>query len=157
MLSLWGPLGDTPSIRNKIFLGPYKAPKGTNTKATSAKGHFCAYPTWSGACIYMCVLCMYIYIYIYIIYIYIYICTHIYTHLSLSLSLSISLSLYIYIYIYSVGTEPLRGSRCVQWRIVRNELGNRRTNLSVLFLCQLTPSHGYSKSNVVAHLNHMKD
>ena len=29
-------------------------------------------------------------------------------------------------------------------------------NLSVLFLCQLTPSYGYSKSNVVAHLNHMK-
>ena len=27
-----------------IFLGPCKNPKGTNTKVTSAKGHFCAYP-----------------------------------------------------------------------------------------------------------------
>ena len=39
------PLGDTPSIINSIiFLGPYEAPKGTNTKVTSAKGHLCAYP-----------------------------------------------------------------------------------------------------------------
>ena len=26
---------------------PVKPPKGTNTKVTSAKGHFCAYPTCS--------------------------------------------------------------------------------------------------------------
>ena len=26
-------------------MGPCKAPKGTNTKVTSAEGHFCAYPT----------------------------------------------------------------------------------------------------------------
>ena len=25
-------------------MGPWKAPEGTNTKVTSAKGHFCAYP-----------------------------------------------------------------------------------------------------------------
>ena len=42
------PWGDTPSIRNRLFLGPYKAPKGTNTKVTSAKGHFCADPTLRG-------------------------------------------------------------------------------------------------------------
>ena len=47
-LSLWGPLGDTPPIRNRIFLGPCTAPNGTNTKVTSAKGQFCAHPnTWS--------------------------------------------------------------------------------------------------------------
>ena len=44
-LSRWGPLGDTQTIRNKMFIGPCKAPEGTNTKVTSAKGHFCAYPT----------------------------------------------------------------------------------------------------------------
>ena len=26
-------------------MGPCEAPEGTNTKVTSAKGHFCAYPT----------------------------------------------------------------------------------------------------------------
>ena len=26
-------------------MGPGKAPEGTNTKVTSAKGHFCAYPS----------------------------------------------------------------------------------------------------------------
>ena len=42
-----GPLGDTPPIkRNVFFLGPCKASKGTNTKVTSAKGHFCAYPSY---------------------------------------------------------------------------------------------------------------
>ena len=44
-LSLWGPLGDTPPIRNKTLMGPCEAPKGTNTKVTSAKGPFGAYPT----------------------------------------------------------------------------------------------------------------
>ena len=44
-LSLWGRLVDTPPIRNQLFMGPCKAPKGTSTKATSAKLHFCAYPT----------------------------------------------------------------------------------------------------------------
>ena len=44
-MSLWGPLGDTSSVRNKLILGPYKATKGTNTKVTSAQGHFCAHPT----------------------------------------------------------------------------------------------------------------
>ena len=48
-LSPWGPLGDTPPVRNKLFLGSCKAPKGTNTKATSAKGHFCDYPTVAAA------------------------------------------------------------------------------------------------------------
>ena len=43
-LSLWGPLGDTPPIRNDLFMSPYQAPEGTNTKVTSAKGRFCAYP-----------------------------------------------------------------------------------------------------------------
>ena len=43
-LSLWGPLGHTPPFRNQLFMGPCKAPKGTDTKVTSAKGHFCAYP-----------------------------------------------------------------------------------------------------------------
>ena len=34
-----------PPLRTKIFLGPCKAPKGTNTKVASAKGHhFRAYP-----------------------------------------------------------------------------------------------------------------
>ena len=38
-LSLWGPLGYAPSIgNNKISMGPCEAPKGTNTKVTSAKG-----------------------------------------------------------------------------------------------------------------------
>ena len=46
--SLLGPLGDTPSIRNTMFVGPCKVPKGTNTKVTSAKGPFCAYPTIYG-------------------------------------------------------------------------------------------------------------
>ena len=46
-LCLWGSLGDTPSIRNKRFAGLCKAPKGTNTKVTSAKGHFCAYPIYA--------------------------------------------------------------------------------------------------------------
>ena len=31
-LSLWGPLGDTPPIRNKTFLGPCRDPKGTNSQ-----------------------------------------------------------------------------------------------------------------------------
>ena len=35
-LSLGGPLGDTPSIRSDIFLGPYKDPWGTNAKVASA-------------------------------------------------------------------------------------------------------------------------
>ena len=43
-LPLWGPLGDTPTLREQPILVPYKAPKGTNTEVTSAKGHFCAYP-----------------------------------------------------------------------------------------------------------------
>ena len=43
-LSRWGALGDTPQIRNEMFAGPYKDPKGTRTKVTSAKGPFCAYP-----------------------------------------------------------------------------------------------------------------
>ena len=34
----------TPPIRNDIFLGPDKAPKGTDTKVTSAKDLFCALP-----------------------------------------------------------------------------------------------------------------
>ena len=34
-----------PHGNNKIFLGPWKAPKGTNDKVTSAKGHLCAYPS----------------------------------------------------------------------------------------------------------------
>ena len=42
-LSLWGPLGDTPPIRNIPFLGPCKAPEGTTTQVTSAKCIFCAY------------------------------------------------------------------------------------------------------------------
>ena len=42
-VSPWGPLGDTPRVRNETFLGPYRAPEGTNTKVTSAKGYFCAY------------------------------------------------------------------------------------------------------------------
>ena len=46
-LSLRGPLGDTPPIRNKTLMGPCKAPEGTNTKVTLAKGHFCAYPMLS--------------------------------------------------------------------------------------------------------------
>ena len=44
-LSPWGPLGDTHPLRNKIFLRPCKARKGTNKKSTSAKGHSCAYPS----------------------------------------------------------------------------------------------------------------
>ena len=49
-LSPWGRLGDTPPIRNKIHSwAPRKTPKGTNTKVTSAKGHFCAYPSGTGA------------------------------------------------------------------------------------------------------------
>ena len=43
-LSLWGPLRDTPSNRQKLCMAPCKAPKGTNTKVASAKGHFWAYP-----------------------------------------------------------------------------------------------------------------
>ena len=43
-LSMRGPLGDTPPTRNQTVMGPWKAPEGTNTKVTSAKGHFCAYP-----------------------------------------------------------------------------------------------------------------
>ena len=43
-LSLRGPLGDTPPIRNTTLMGPCKDPKGPNTKVSSAKGHFCAYP-----------------------------------------------------------------------------------------------------------------
>ena len=43
-MSLLAPLGDTPLSRNDIRMGPFKAPKGTNTNVTSAKGHFCAYP-----------------------------------------------------------------------------------------------------------------
>ena len=43
-LSLWGPLGDTPPLRNRLFLGPYTAPNWTNTKVTSAKAHFYAHP-----------------------------------------------------------------------------------------------------------------
>ena len=39
-----GTPGGHPPMRNKRFLGPYKAPKGTDTKVTSAKGRFCAYP-----------------------------------------------------------------------------------------------------------------
>ena len=31
-------------MRNKRFMGPCKAPKGSNTKVTLAKGPFCAYP-----------------------------------------------------------------------------------------------------------------
>ena len=45
-LSLWGPLGETPPIRNHIFLDPPEAPEGTNTRVTSAKGHFYAYPRY---------------------------------------------------------------------------------------------------------------
>ena len=41
---LWGdPLGDTPPTRKKLLLGPYEAPKETDTKVTSAKGPFFAY------------------------------------------------------------------------------------------------------------------
>ena len=36
------PWGTPPPIRNEMLLGPYKASKGTITKVTSAKGHFCA-------------------------------------------------------------------------------------------------------------------
>ena len=46
-LSLWGRLGDTPPRRNRLFLGPYKALEGTNTKVTSVKGPFCAYPNYT--------------------------------------------------------------------------------------------------------------
>ena len=98
-LPLWGPLGNSPPIRNKTFLGPCKAP-GANTKVTSARGHFCAYPmpcspcmpgtaarsssgTLTDACgIYIYIyICVYIYIYTHVscIYIYIYIYTHIMT------------------------------------------------------------------------------
>ena len=48
-LSLWAPLGDTPPIRNKRFMGPCKALKGTDTKVTSAQGHFYAYPIRASA------------------------------------------------------------------------------------------------------------
>ena len=34
---------------NKTLLGACKAPKGTNTKVTSAKGHFCAYPNYKSS------------------------------------------------------------------------------------------------------------
>ena len=48
-LSLWVPLGDTSPIRNKTLMCSYKDPKGTNTKVTSAKGHFCASHTHARA------------------------------------------------------------------------------------------------------------
>ena len=47
-LSLWRPLVDTPPLRNKQFMGPCKAQKGTDTKVASAKGHFCASPNILG-------------------------------------------------------------------------------------------------------------
>ena len=34
-----------PPTRNKTLPSPHKAPKGTDTEVTSAKGRFCAYPT----------------------------------------------------------------------------------------------------------------
>jgi len=40
VFALLGPLGDTPSPRNKTSVPLCKATKGTNTKATSSKGHF---------------------------------------------------------------------------------------------------------------------
>ena len=47
----WGDPWDTPPPnRNQWFMGPCKAPLGTNTKVTSAKGQFCAHPST----IYMC-------------------------------------------------------------------------------------------------------
>ena len=38
------PRGNTPPIRNKPSMGPCKAPEGTKTKVTLAKGRFCAHP-----------------------------------------------------------------------------------------------------------------
>ena len=39
------PRGAPLQLKNKTFMGPCEAHEGTNTKVTSAKGHFCAYPT----------------------------------------------------------------------------------------------------------------
>ena len=39
------PWGDAPLSRSKAPQSPYEAPEGTDTKVTSAKGHFCARPT----------------------------------------------------------------------------------------------------------------
>ena len=39
------PVGTPGAHPNETLLGPNKAPKGTNTKVTSAKGHFSACPT----------------------------------------------------------------------------------------------------------------
>ena len=36
------PWGNTPPTGNKLFMGPCRTPEGTNTKVTSAEGHFCA-------------------------------------------------------------------------------------------------------------------
>ena len=45
LVSLRGPLGDTPSLRNRTFLDSDEAPKGTTTKVTSAnRSPPCAYP-----------------------------------------------------------------------------------------------------------------
>ena len=39
-----GPWGTPLQLDISLFMGSCKAPKRTNTKVTSAKGHFCAYP-----------------------------------------------------------------------------------------------------------------
>ena len=36
-LSLWGPLGDTPPIRNNTLLGPYQAPRGQTPRSPRPK------------------------------------------------------------------------------------------------------------------------
>ena len=36
-LSLWGPLGDTPSIRNMLFQGPVKPPRGQTPRSPRPK------------------------------------------------------------------------------------------------------------------------
>ena len=38
------PWGTPLQVEINYFMGPCNAPKGTNPKVTSAKGHFCAYP-----------------------------------------------------------------------------------------------------------------
>ena len=115
-LSLWGRMGDTPPLRNILSPGPFQAPWRTNTKVTSAKGPFCAYPnrappprrgfdlrSGGSELVRSCsLLFKHVYIYIYI-YLHTYIHIHIlYVYTYLSLSLSIYIYIYnIYIYIYT--------------------------------------------------------
>ena len=39
------PWGTSLPLETRQSWAPLKTPEGTNTKVTSAKGHFCAYPT----------------------------------------------------------------------------------------------------------------